>query len=143
MLKFDRAQLLSALNKYALGPIDLPLKIANAICSENGDDLKFLIMSHQAYIEDSKFYKSQSYESGFGYCHELVKEKFKADAIFFDCGEISSVAEWVILSDAISIGGYALLHDIYYPKSIKNFLVATYIELSSDWEIIYRNSVSP
>jgi len=142
LLKFDRAQLLSALDKYALGPIDLSLRIANAICSENGDDLKSLIMSHQAYTEDLKFYKSQSYESGFGYCHELVKGEFKADAIFFDCGEISSVAEWVILSDTINIGGYALLHDIYYPKSVKNFLVATYIELSSDWEIIYRDSVS-
>lgn len=143
LLKFDRAQVQSALSKYALDSIDTSLKISNAIFSDSGDDLKSLIVSHHAYSEDLKFYKSQSYESGFGYCHELVQQKFKADAIFFDCGEISSAAEWVILSGAINIGGYALLHDIYYPKSIKNFLVATYIELSSDWEIIYRDSVSP
>ncbi len=143
LLKFDRTQLVKTLHEYVLSSIDDVLKIADCINSDNGDELRSLIMSHHAYLEDLKFYKSQNYESQLGFCSELVEKKFKADAIFFDCGEISSAAEWVILSDTIKVGGYALLHDIYYPKSIKNFLVATYIELSKNWEIIYRDKASP
>ena len=40
-------------------------------------------------------------------------------------------------------GSYALLHDIYYPKSIKNFLVAIYLELDDSWEILYLDNASP
>lgn len=42
----------------------------------------------------------------------------------------------------IKIGGFALLHDIYYPKSVKNFLVAGLIAVSEDWEIVYTDTVS-
>lgn len=140
--RFDRARLSDCLKIYVMGPINVTNKIVDCIYAKDGEALRALIMCHHAYTEDLKFYKSKSYESGFGYCHQLVNQSYKADAIFFDCGEISSVAEWVILSSTINVGGYALLHDIYYPKSIKNFLVATYIELSEDWSILYRDAIS-
>lgn len=140
--KFNRTKLENVLSGYVRGSNEIVEKIADSIYSNDGESLKELIISHPAYKEDLKFYKSQSYETGFGYCHELAQENFKANAIFFDCGEISSAAEWIILSDSICVNGYALLHDIYYPKSIKNFLVAAYIELSDDWSIIYRDTAS-
>ena len=142
LVKFDRNQLKSVLAKYVNSDLDDINTIYNCIVSESGANIKNLIMRHHAYTEDLKFYESKNYETGTGYCSSLIDLGYKPSAIFFDCGEISSVGEWIILADSIRVGGYALLHDVYYPKSIKNFLVATYIELSEEWEILYRDSIS-
>lgn len=138
-----KERLVSVLSQYIRGDKNILDHVVNAIYSGNGKDLKMLVMNHHAYLEDLKFYKSYGNETGSGYCAEIAQGGYSADAIFFDCGEVSSVAEWVILSPTIEVGGYALFHDIYYPKSIKNFLVATYVELSDNWETLYRDEISP
>ena len=76
-------------------------------------------------------------------CSEIVADGPAVDALFLDCGELSSVVEFALLEPTLPAGGYLLLHDIRYPKSIKNFLVATYLELSLDWEVLYSDLVSP
>lgn len=139
---FKREILLEALNKYCMNSIEISAKVANCIYSANGDALRELYTSHQSYAEDLKFYQSNDFMAGSGFCLKLAKENYQANAIFFDCGEISSVAEWTILSKTINLGGYALFHDIFFPKSIKNFLVATFVELSNDWDIIYIDKTS-
>lgn len=65
------------------------------------------------------------------------------DAVFFDCGEFSSPLEWVRLKDRIRPGGLALFHDIYFPKSVKNFLVGAAIATDPAWEIVYRDHSTP
>lgn len=142
LAQFDEKLLREVLSKYVRSNDESLDKICDCIFSDNSLNLKKLIMNHHAYAEDLKFYKSSNYEMGSGYCSSLVGNGYKLDAVFFDCGEISSVGEWMILSDSIVIGGYVLLHDIFYPKSIKNFLIATYIELSKDWEVIYKDEIS-
>ena len=62
--------------------------------------------------------------------------------MFLDCGEISSTAEFTILEPLLPVGGYILLHDIYFPKSIKNYLVATFLKLSENWDVIYIDRIS-
>ena len=70
-----------------------------------------------------------------------MEQDFNTDAIFFDCEEESSVGGY-LMWETIRISVFALLHDIYYPKSIKNFLVATYIDISPNCSILYRDSHS-
>ena len=82
---------------------------------------------------EKEFYLGNNLMSGSGYCSELKSLGEKFDFIFFDCGEYSSLAEWFILEDQIKQGGYVFLHDIYFPKSIKNFIVASLMESSNKW----------
>jgi len=139
---YGKDKLISALKKYIISDITSSEYVAECIFSENGEALKRLLTGHHAFKEDLKFYKSNNYEGGTGFCTSLVSSGYRADAIFFDCGEISSVGEWAILEETFRVGSYALFHDIYYPKSIKNFLIVTYLDLSDDWEIVYIDSNS-
>ncbi len=58
------------------------------------------------------------------------------DLIFFDSGEVSSAVEWLTLKDRIAIGGLAAFHDIFFPKSIKNFMVCAAIAADPKWRIV-------
>lgn len=58
------------------------------------------------------------------------------DLIWFDSGELSSVIEWELLKDRIEPGGIAAFHDIFFPKSMKNFLVAASIIADPEWELL-------
>jgi hypothetical protein len=58
------------------------------------------------------------------------------DLIFFDSGEVSSAIEWLMLKDRIAVGGLAAFHDIFFPKSIKNFLVCAAIVADPKWRIV-------
>ncbi|QKM61903.1 hypothetical protein DCO16_01665 [Polynucleobacter antarcticus] len=138
---FDRAAVELSIRKF-ISSENISKQFTDLIFSENGDDLKEIIMSHPSYVGDLKFYEGTKSLLGTAYCSYLVERNYKADAIFFDCGEVSSIGEWHLMWQTIQIGGFALLHDIYYPKSIKNFLVATYIDLSPNWSILYTDSQS-
>jgi predicted O-methyltransferase YrrM len=106
------------------------------------EDWGGLLLQFPEFKEEENFYAHNGNSEEKGYCLELQKQGRTFDFIFFDCGEYSSLAEWFILEKQIKIGGFALLHDIYYPKSVKNFLVACFISVSEDWEIIYKDTVS-
>jgi hypothetical protein len=58
------------------------------------------------------------------------------DFVFFDSGEVSSNIEWLNLKDKIAVGGLAAFHDIYFPKSIKNFLPCAAIAADPAWNVI-------
>ena len=59
------------------------------------------------------------------------------DLIFFDSGELSTIVEWTLLCDRIAPGGFVALHDIYFPKSVKNCLVAAAVVADPSWEVVY------
>jgi hypothetical protein len=109
---------------------------------ENALGLGKKMLSMDLLKSEKQFYIEKNLVGGSGYSAELRKMNIQYDFIFFDCGEYSSLAEWFILEDQIKVGGYAFLHDIYYPKSIKNFIVATLIASSKKWEIIYQDKFS-
>ena len=106
------------------------------------EDWGGLLLQLPDFKVEEKFYIHKGLSEEVGYCSELQKQGRTFDFIFFDCGEYSSLAEWFILEKQIKVGGFALLHDIYYPKSVKNFLVATFISVSEDWEIVYKDTAS-
>ena len=78
-----------------------------------------------------------------GLLSKLVSEVEYFDLIFFDSGEFSSHLEWIILKNYIRKGGIAVFHDIYFPKSIKNFLVCAAIYSDPEWQIIYQDETTP
>ncbi|GAB3704502.1 hypothetical protein [Halorubrum pallidum] len=58
------------------------------------------------------------------------------DLIWFDSGEVSSMVEWKQLKSHINPGGIAAFHDIFFPKSMKNFVVGATLLNDPNWEII-------
>jgi len=58
------------------------------------------------------------------------------DLIFFDSGEYSSNVEWLALKDRVTVGGLAAFHDIFFPKSMKNFLVCAAICADPNWQVV-------
>ena len=80
---------------------------------------------------------------GPGVLEGLLEKVDVFDSVFLDCGEFSSMIEWMKLKDRIRKHGLAIFHDIYFPKSVKNFLICAAIRASKDWEILYRDATTP
>lgn len=143
LAKIDKEKVYQSLKSFVHDQDNIIKEILDSIYSDNGQALKQFIETHQNYTTDLKFYQITNTEHGSAYCANIAKKKIQLDAVFFDCGEISSIGEWSLLENQIRVGGYALFHDIYYPKSIKNFLIVTYINLSEQWKILYQDKISP
>ncbi|MEW5774155.1 MAG: hypothetical protein AB1916_11605 [Thermodesulfobacteriota bacterium] len=73
----------------------------------------------------------------------VLAEAPALDAVFFDCGEFSSPLEWELIKDRIRPGGLALFHDIYFPKSVKNFQVCAALAADPAWEVLHRDESTP
>jgi predicted O-methyltransferase YrrM len=67
---------------------------------------------------------------------DLYEETGGWDLIWFDSGEISSVVEWDRFKDYIKPGGLAAFHDVFFPKSMKNFVVGACLLNDPDWEVL-------
>ena len=97
-------------------------------------------------MKDSKneiaFYREFDAITGERECSRIAASELQIDAVFLDCGEASSLAEFLALEHRLESGSYVLLHDIYFPKSIKNFLLGALLTLDSDWEILYQDNIS-
>lgn len=98
-----------------------------------------LIDSYRYPGDEFDFFKSRNNEPGV--LAELVTQS--VDAIFLDSGEFASLVEWEIVSQQLRVGGYVFLHDIYFPKSFKNWLVCASIVASDDWEVLYQDTSTP
>ena len=59
------------------------------------------------------------------------------DLIFFDSGEYSSCVEWLEFKDRIAVGGLAAFHDVFFPKSVKNFLPCAAILADPNWRVVW------
>jgi predicted O-methyltransferase YrrM len=67
---------------------------------------------------------------------ELIDSNDGWDFIWFDSGEASSLIEWKKLNKHINTGGLAAFHDIFAPKSMKNFIIAASIVDHPDWNVL-------
>lgn len=133
LMSYPNDQVVLAVSKFIDDEHELQ-NVVKLLSTSSKSSLVEIVEQHANYISDLKFYESRPLEAG--YCRKVVNESKVFDAIFFDCGELSSNAEWLLLKDSIPKGGFVLLHDVFFPKSIKNFLVAAYIELSDEWTVI-------
>lgn len=76
-------------------------------------------------------------------CLETCIKEIKPEAIFLDGGEFTSILEWNLVFDYQKKGDYVILHDIYFPKSIKNWLVASSIKADKHYEILFIDKTTP
>jgi hypothetical protein len=75
-----------------------------------------------------------------GILNELVESGETWDFVWFDSGEVSSIVEWEIINSNIRSGGLVAFHDIFSPKSMKNFVVAANILNNPDWDVLCVDS---
>ena len=135
--RYPLADVLSALGQFT--------EYSFADCSDLAELEKCLLATfreHPHAHDEASFYEYFDAQSGEKLCSSLLKSQTKMDALFLDCGELSSVAEFMLLEPLVPVGGYILLHDIFYPKSIKNYLVAALLVLSKEWEVLYTDTAS-
>ncbi len=71
-----------------------------------------------------------------GVLDQWIAEGRTWDFIFFDSGEFPGMVEWSKLKSSIVPGGFAALHDIFFPKSIKSMLVAASLFADPDWRVV-------
>jgi predicted O-methyltransferase YrrM len=76
-------------------------------------------------------------------CLQDVMKSESIDAVFLDSGEFSSLPEWDIVEKSLRPGGYVILHDIFFPKSFKNWLVCGAIMANSSYETLYIDRSTP
>jgi predicted O-methyltransferase YrrM len=74
---------------------------------------------------------------------ELIAEGRKYDLVFFDGGEFATLLDWELLSSSIRKGGLAAFHDVYFPKSMKSWLVCAAITADPSWSVLYRDKTTP
>lgn len=91
--------------------------------------------------DEFEFY-AESAEPLQGLMREIM-ETDAIDAVFLDSGEFSSLAEWEIVHSSLRPGGYVILHDIFFPKSFKNWIVCGAIMANSDYEVLYIDRSTP
>lgn len=128
-------------------------QVAQAIGLNNFDEDSFLeelIRSNSIPLELLNVFKTPGNELEFlekkesraiPYLYELMDKR--VDAVFLDSGEFSSLPEWKIVSESIRPGGYVILHDIFFPKSFKNWLVCGSIVARKDYEVLYIDCSVP
>ena len=62
------------------------------------------------------------------------------DMFFCDTGEYCGYAEWTLMRNIIPVGGFIALHDIHYPKSIKNFMAyRDILAKPNKWDLLYKS----
>ena len=117
-------------------------ELGSYIDKKDGEAICQKIMGHKGFTSEINFYEEFNAMVGKGACSQFTERGVNVDAVFFDCGEASSLAEFLTLESSFRKGSYVLLHDIYFPKSIKNFLLATLLMLDPSWEVLYQDKVS-
>lgn len=92
--------------------------------------------------DDDEFVTSSRTVAGVGLLDDILG-RGDVDAVFLDSGEFSSLPEWEIVSRRLRVGGYVILHDIFFPKSFKNWLVCASIRANPKWDIVYVDRSTP
>lgn len=71
-----------------------------------------------------------------GIIDDLTEETDGWDLVWLDSGEVSSMVEWLKIKDHINSQGLVALHDVFFPKSMKNFVVAASLFSDPEWEVL-------
>ena len=109
----------------------------------DGESLRFQRDMIDIFSKDNSFdaevTKLRSAEArGEGCVMSKLLDNDKAwDMVFFDSGELASLIEWEKLKERIAIGGIAAFHDIFFPKSFKNFIVCASIVADPSWKVVF------
>lgn len=108
--------------------------------SQNNNFPKGLLSVFRTENDEFSF---TSNNSDLGSCLKSSIKSLKPQVIFLDGGEFTSILEWNIVINSQQKGDYVLLHDIFFPKSFKNWLVAASIKADNKYKIIYVDKSTP
>jgi len=118
--------------KSALGVTELKLR---DIFVGSGSTLKFPIALLDKLSPSGRFEKDVAFLDQ--HPQAAIDSNQSWDLIFFDSGEYSSCIEWLTLKDRVAVGGFAAFHDIFFPKSMKNFLPCAAILADPNWRVVW------
>jgi hypothetical protein len=88
------------------------------------------------------FHKKNNIEQ-FNPLLKKIMDEENIDVVFLDSGEFSSLPKWEIIEPRLRICGYVILHDIFFPKSFKNWLVAGSIMAISNYIVLFIDESTP
>lgn len=72
-----------------------------------------------------------------------VLSSYSPNIIYLDSGEYSSNIEFNIVNELSSKGTLLIVQDIFFPKSIKSFLIASAIMASEKWRVLWIDRTTP
>jgi hypothetical protein len=125
-----------------LGLPEEPGALARAVDGQlfRGDGLRCLsTLLPERWKADEEFCAAQGPTALDG----VLAEADSFDAVFYDCGEFSTLPEWTLTSQRIRPGGLAILHDVHFPKSVKSFLLCAMLAASPEWDVLYHDTTTP
>ena len=101
-----------------------------------------LIQVYRTEGDEFEFHEKNNIEP-FDPLLKVIMEEESIDVVFLDSGEFSSLPEWDVVEPRLRVGGYVILHDIFFPKSFKNWLVAGSIAANPDYATLYIDQTTP
>lgn len=72
-----------------------------------------------------------------GVLRALADDGRRWDMVWLDSGEPASMVEWLQVKDRVTPGGLAAFHDVFFPKSMKNFVVGASLLADPEWEVLF------
>jgi hypothetical protein len=72
-----------------------------------------------------------------------VLESFKPNLIYLDTGEFSANLEFNLINKLAEPGTILLVQDILFPKSIKSFLISSFLLTTKRWKVIWIDKTTP
>ena len=90
---------------------------------------------------DCEFTWLGEYQPDFNFEKSIENESI--DIVYFDSGEFSSVLEFNKLEKFLKVGSILVLQDILFPKSIKSFLIGSFLVMSPNYQIIWQDNTTP
>jgi hypothetical protein len=118
---------------------DWDFRIANLIVDAEGklNYDRALWELYSDYDGEKALWENLESKGRVGVLEDLLEDGQKWDFVFFDSGERSSIIEWELLKSHIQIGGLAAFHDIFFPKSMKNFAVCASLLKDPNWRPVF------
>lgn len=72
-----------------------------------------------------------------------VLDQYAPNIIYLDSGEYSSNIEFNIIDEMAPAGTLLMVQDIFFPKSIKSFMIASAIMVSDKWRVLWIDKTTP
>jgi len=126
--------------------------------TKQGENYSFFSNNVKRYLLDNELFNSDLFQL---YRHNddefdiLSKNHFesgelasqmqtvKPDLVYMDSGEFSSNVEFNVIEPLLGVGATLIVQDIFFPKSIKSFLICAYLAMSNQWQVVWVDRTTP
>jgi hypothetical protein len=106
---------------------------------ENGLFESTLFKAYRAEADEFNFLKNSKSEP----ILRKVLQEYSPNIIYLDSGEYSSNIEFNMIDELAEKGTILIMQDIFFPKSIKSFLIASAIIATNKWRVLWVDRTTP